>query len=146
MRGRTAAAVDKDPLGGVDLLRGRDEAEAGGVEERLHGGPESVRAVSRSQREHGGGEGHDGDSRAAEGGGLLVRERALRDDPGELGGRADVLGVGATVDEGAALDEAGDVVADGGGCDVLAGLHDVAGEVAAEDGAGSRDVVDDCAR
>ena len=76
------------------------------------------------------------DVRASEGGRLLVRERALRNDPRKFRGGLDVFGVRASVGERRAHHEARDVVAHLGRGDVLADAHDVAGPVAADDRAG----------
>ena len=81
-------------------------------------------------------------ARAAEGSRLFVAERALRDDPDEVGRRLDVFGERALIVIACPVHESCDVVADFWSGDGTANFHDVAREVTAGDGPGLAVVVD----
>ena len=93
-----------------------------------------------------------GHSRAAQRSRLVMAERALRDAPDEVRGRADVLGERALVRPRASVHEARDVVPDAhagglGRRDAVARPDDDPGEVAPEDAPGHAAVVlDVCAQ
>ena len=80
--------------------------------------------------------------RAAESRCLVMVDRALWHNPHEVGRGLDVFRERTLVGEGPAVHKPGDVVSNLEGCNVLAHLHDVSREIAAEDRAGNTDGID----